>query len=58
MWFAALGLGYVLLGIALAVQEAGALAIRWDILLPALVVLAGLLVVGAAAVAGRSRSGR
>ena len=49
-----LGVGYALLGIALAVQEVlGTLPVRWDVLLPALVVVAGLLLVGSAVVAGR-----
>ena len=57
IWFAVLGLSFSLLGIALTVQEVvGSLAIRWDVLLPGLLVLAGLLVVGAAAVAGRRRT--
>ena len=57
IWFAVLGLSFSLLGIALTVQEVvGSLAIRWDVLLPVLLVLAGLLVVGAAAVAGRRRA--
>ena len=57
IWFAVLGLSSSLLGIALTVQEVvGSLTIRWDVLLPVLVVLAGLLVVGAAAVAGRRRA--
>ncbi len=57
IWFAVLGLSFSLLGIALTVQEVvGSLAIRWDVLLPGLLVLAGLLVVGAAAVAGRRRA--
>ena len=55
-WFTVLGLTFSLLGIALTVQEVvGVLAIRWDVLLPGLVVLAGLLVVGSAAIAGRRR---
>ena len=57
IWFAVLGLSFSLLGIALTVQEVvGSLAIRWDVLLPGLLVLAGLLVVGAAAIAGRRRA--
>ena len=54
IWFAVLGVGYGLLGIALAVQEIiGTLPIRWDVLLPGLVVVAGLLVIGSAAITGR-----
>lgn len=57
IWFAVLGVAYALLGIALAVQEIiGTLPIRWDVLLPGLVVVAGLLVIGSAAITGRRRA--
>lgn len=57
IWFAVLGLSFSLLGIALTVQEVvGSLGVRWDVLLPGLVVLAGLLVAGSAAIAGRRQA--
>ena len=57
IWFAVLGLSFSLLGIALTVQEVvGSLGVRWDVLLPGLVVLAGLLVAGSASIAGRRRA--
>jgi hypothetical protein len=57
IWFAVLGLSFFLLGIALTVQEVvGSLGVRWGLLLPGLVVLAGLLVAGSAAIAGRRRA--
>ena len=57
IWFAVLGLSFALLGIALTVQEVvGSLGVRWDVLLPSLVVLAGLLVAASATIAGRWRA--
>ena len=57
IWFAVLGLSFSLLGIALTVQEVvGSLGVRWDVLLPSLVVLAGLLVAGSATIVGRRRA--
>jgi hypothetical protein len=57
IWFAVLGLSFSLLGIALTVQEVvGSLGVRWSVLLPGLVILAGLLVAGSAAIASRRRA--
>lgn len=56
--FAALGLGFAMLGVVLVIQElAGPLALRWGVVLPGLVIAIGVLVVATALIGGR-RSGR
>lgn len=55
--FAALGLGYAMLGVVLVIQElAGSLALRWGVVLPGLVITVGVLVVGTAFIGGRRSS--
>jgi len=53
--FAVLGLAYALLGVVLVVQEvAGPLALSWNVILPSLLVLIGLLIV-ATTIVGNGR---
>lgn len=57
LWHAVLGLAYACLGVVLAGQEVlGPLAVRWEVVLPGLLVAIGLLVVGSAAVGDRRHS--
>jgi hypothetical protein len=52
--YAMLGVGYVLLGIALTVQAvAGPLIVRWSVILPAIVVTIGLLMLLSGLLASR-----
>ena len=56
--FAVLGLGYSLLGLVLVVQEvSGPLSLSWGMILPAVLVLIGLLIV-ATTIVGSRRSQR
>ena len=56
--FAVLGLGYSLIGLVLVVQEvSGSLSLSWGMILPAVLVLIGMLIV-ATTIVGSRRSRR